>query len=151
MRGGAPGTRETDLLGPATLVERIDAIALSGGSAFGLDAASGIQAWLREQGRGFAVGAARIPIVPGAILFDLHVGGDKGRGRYPPYRELGYAAAAAADSLFALVSAGARLGASTVNLKGRTASACATGDGFTMRARAALDADCSLVCVPVPS
>ena len=68
----------------------IDAIALSGGSAFGLDAASGVQAWLREQGRGFAVGDARVPIVPGAILFDLLNGGDKNWGRFPPYRELGY-------------------------------------------------------------
>ena len=89
----APGTRETDLLDPAQTVERIDAIALSGGSAFGLDAASGVQAWLREQGRGFAVRHARVPIVPGAILFDLLNGGDKDWGRYPPYRELGYAAA----------------------------------------------------------
>jgi len=145
MRGGAPGTRETDLLGPATLVERIDAIALSGGSAFGLDAASGIQAWLREQGRGFAVGAARIPIVPGAILFDLHVGGDKGWGRYPPYRELGYEAAAAADSLFALGSAGAGLGARTVNLKGGTGSASAMCDGFTIGALAAVNAVGSVV------
>ena len=145
MRGGAPGTRETDLLGPATLVERIDAIALSGGSAFGLDAASGIQAWLREQGRGFAVGAARIPIVPGAILFDLHVGGDKGWGRYPPYRELGYAAAAAAASTFALGSAGAGLGARTVNLKGGTGSASAMCDGFTIGALAAVNAVGSVV------
>src|SRR4030081_2471543 len=100
MRGGAPGTRETDLLGPATLVERIDAIALSGGSAFGLDAARGNQAWLREQGRGCVAATPSIPIVPGAILFDLHVGGDKGWGRSAPDREPVYEAAAAADSLF---------------------------------------------------
>src|SRR5258705_5231651 len=139
MRGGAAGRRETDLLGPATLVERIDAIALSGGSAFGLDAASGIQAWLREQGRGFAVGAARIPIVPGAILFDLHVGGDKGWGRYPPYRELGYAAAAAAHRTFALGSARAGLGARTVNLKGGTGSAAAMCRRVTIGAPAPLN------------
>ena len=71
LRGGGPGTRETALLDPAQTVEGIDAIALSGGSAFGLDAASGVQAWLREQGRGFAVRTARVPIVPAAILFDL--------------------------------------------------------------------------------
>src|SRR5208282_1001905 len=64
VRGGGPGTRESVLLDPAQTVEAIDAIALSGGSAFGLDAASGVQAWLREQGRGFAVRAARVPIVP---------------------------------------------------------------------------------------
>jgi L-aminopeptidase/D-esterase-like protein len=69
---------------------------LSGGSAFGLDAASGAQAWLRDQGKGFEVGPHRIPIVPAAILFDMINGGDKDWGRYPPYRELGYQAAAEA-------------------------------------------------------
>ena len=88
LRGGGPGTRESSLLDPAMTVERIDAITLAGGSAFGLDAASGVQAWLREQGRGFAVREAVVPIVPGAILFDLLNGGDKKWGRYPPYREL---------------------------------------------------------------
>ena len=100
VRGGGPGTRETALLDPAQTVEGIDAIVLSGGSAFGLDAASGVQAWLREQGRGFAVREARVPIVPGAILFDLLDGGDKDWGRYPPYRELGYAAAASGRRRF---------------------------------------------------
>src|SRR5215831_17716246 len=90
VRGGGPGTREAALLDPANTVERIDAIALSGGSAFGLDAASGVQAYLREQGRGFAVRGAVVPIVPGAILFDLLNGGDKDWGRFPPYRDLGY-------------------------------------------------------------
>src|SRR5712671_5590178 len=71
VRGGGPGTRETALLDPAQTVEGIDAIVLSGGSAFGLDAASGVQAWLREQGRGFVVRTARVPIVPAAVLFDL--------------------------------------------------------------------------------
>src|SRR3954466_12211011 len=70
VRGGGPGTRETDMLDPAMTVERIDAIAFSGGSAFGLEAGGGVQAWLREQGRGFAVRSARVPIVPGAIIFD---------------------------------------------------------------------------------
>ena len=100
VRGGGPGTRETALLDPAQTVEGIDAITLSGGSAFGLDAASGVQAWLKEQGRGFAVRTARVPIVPAAILFDLLSGGDKNWGRFPPYRELGYAAAAAAAGRF---------------------------------------------------
>ena len=93
LRGGGPGTRETALLDPAQTVEGIDAIVLSGGSAFGLDAASGVQAYLHEQGRGFRFRDARVPIVPAAILFDLLSGGDKNWGRYPPYRELGYAAA----------------------------------------------------------
>jgi D-aminopeptidase len=145
VRGGAPGTRETDLLAPGMLVEHVDAIALSGGSAFGLDTASGIQAWLREQGRGFAVGTVRVPIVPGAILFDLHNGGDKDWGRYSPYRELGYAAAAAADREFALGSIGAGLGARTVNFKGGTGSASAQCDGFTIGALAAVNAVGSVV------
>src|SRR3954464_16090388 len=76
LRGGGPGTRESALLDPAMTVERVDAIALAGGSAFGLDAASGVQAWLREQGRGFDVRGMKVPIVPGAILFDLLNGGD---------------------------------------------------------------------------
>src|SRR5215475_4324432 len=123
VRGGAPGTRETDLLDAGTLVEHIDALALSGGSAFGLDAASGVQAWLREQGRGFRVREARVPIVSGAVLFDLLAGGDKNWGRYPPYRELGYEATRTAGHDFALGSAGAGLGATTVNLKGGIGSA----------------------------
>jgi L-aminopeptidase/D-esterase-like protein len=145
VRGGAPGTRETDLLDPGMLVEHIDAIALSGGSAFGLEAASGVQAWLREQGRGFAVGPARVPIVPGAILFDLHNDGDKAWGRYPPYRELGYAAAAAAAEDFALGSVGAGLGARTVNFKGGIGSASATCGGFKVGALAAVNAVGSVV------
>lgn len=125
VRGGAPGTRETDLLDPAMTVGAIDAIALSGGSAFGLDAGTGIQAWLAEKGRGFAVGPALVPIVPGAIVFDLLNGGDKNWGRFPPYRDLGYAAAENSAETFALGSAGAGLGATTVNLKGGVGSASA--------------------------
>ena len=100
VRGGAPGTRELALLEPEQTVERVDAIVLAGGSAFGLDAPGGVQAWLREQGRGFAVGPRCVPIVPGAILFDLNNGGDKQWGRFSPYRELGYAAAVAATQRF---------------------------------------------------
>jgi L-aminopeptidase/D-esterase-like protein len=141
VRGGGPGTRETALLDPAQTVEGIDAIVLSGGSAFGLDAASGVQAWLREQGRGFQVRNARVPIVPGAILFDLLSGGDKNWGRYPPYRELGYEAARTASGDFALGSVGAGLGATTVNLKGGIGSASAqTRGGLTVGAIAAANA-----------
>jgi D-aminopeptidase len=129
IRGGSPGSRETDLLDPAMTVEHIDAIALSGGSAFGLDAASGVQAYLREQGRGFKVRTARVPIVPAAILFDLLSGGDKNWARFPPYRDLGYAAAARATEEFALGSVGAGLGATTVNLKGGIGSASAITRG----------------------
>lgn len=141
MRGGGPGTRELDLLDPVATVDRIDGFALSGGSAFGLDAGAGVQAWLAEQGRGFAVGPARIPIVPGAILFDLFSGGDKNWGRFPPYRELGYAAAKNAGHDFRLGTAGAGYGATTQNLKGGLGSASAqTPDGFTVGAIVAVNA-----------
>jgi D-aminopeptidase len=141
LRGGAPGTRESALLDPAMTVERIDAITLSGGSAFGLDAASGVLAWLAEQGRGFEVRGARVPIVPAAILFDLLNGGDKKWGRYPPYRELGFEAVKAAATDFKLGSFGAGLGARTVNLQGGIGSASATTpDGITVGALAAVNA-----------
>jgi L-aminopeptidase/D-esterase-like protein len=141
VRGGGSGTRETALLDPAQTVEGIDAIALSGGSAFGLDAASGVQALLRERGRGFRVRSALVPIVPGAILFDLLNGGDKDWGQYPPYRELGYSAARGAGIEFALGSAGAGLGATTANLKGGVGSASAiTPGGITVGAVAVVNA-----------
>ena len=146
LRGGGPGTRDIELLDPAMTVERIDAIALSGGSAFGLDAAGGVQAWLREQGRGFRLREAVIPIVPGAILFDLLNGGDKDWGRFPPYRELGYAAAVATSADFALGSVGAGLGATTLNLKGGLGSAsAATREGCMVGALAAVNAAGSVV------
>src|ERR1044071_6075428 len=126
VRGGAPGTGDIDLRQPDETVERIDAVVLSGGSAFGLDAPSGVQAFLREQGRGFAIGPVVVPIVPGAIVFDLLNGGNKDWGRFPPYRDLGYAAAANAGHDFALGNAGAGLGATTVNLKGGLGPASAT-------------------------
>jgi D-aminopeptidase len=145
VRGGGPGTRETDLLDPGMMVEHVDAIAFAGGSAFGLEAASGVQAWLREQGRGFAVGPARVPIVPSAILFDLTHGGDKDWGRYPPYRDLGYEAAVAANPDFALGSVGAGLGATTCGLKGGIGSASASIDGVAIGALAAVNAAGSVV------
>src|SRR6202161_3153501 len=133
VRGGGPGTRESALLNPAGTVGGIDAIVLSGGSAFGLDAASGAQAWLREQGRGFAVRSAKVPIVPAAILFDLLSGGDKDWGRFPPYRELGYAATVAASTDCALGSVGAGTGATTINCKGGIGSASAhSADGHVV-------------------
>jgi L-aminopeptidase/D-esterase-like protein len=141
VRGGGPGTREGSLLDLANTVERVDAIALSGGSAFGLEAGGGVQAWLAERGRGFAVRGAVIPIVPGAILFDLLNGGDKAWGRFAPYRDLGYAAAAAATTDFALGSVGAGLGATTANLKGGLGSAsAATPGGIRVAALAAVNA-----------
>ncbi|MBJ7404046.1 MAG: P1 family peptidase, partial [Bradyrhizobium sp.] len=110
VRGGGPGTREASTLDVANTVERVDAIALSGGSAFGLDAGGGVQAWLAEQGRGFRVRDAVVPLVPGAIVFDLLNGGNKAWGRFSPYRDLGYAAAANAGTDFALGSVGAGFG-----------------------------------------
>src|ERR1700723_1392271 len=89
VAGGAPGSRETELLGSATLVERVDAIVLSGGSAFGLDAASGVMDWLAARGRGFAVGEALVPIVPAAILFDLNFPSRQQWIGEPPHRRLG--------------------------------------------------------------
>ena len=129
VRGGGPGTREGALLDLANTVERINAIALSGGSAFGLEAGGGIQAWLAEQGRGFRIRDAVIPIVPGAIIFDLLNGGDKAWGRFSPYRDLGFAAAGSADDDFALGSVGAGLGATTANFKGGLGSASAVACG----------------------
>lgn len=123
VMGGAPGTRETDLLSPENLVEEVDGIVLSGGSAFGLDAASGAMACLAEQGRGFDVGPHKIPIVPAAILFDLINGGNKDWGRFPPYRELGYQAVEDAGTNFELGSVGAGTGALTAVCKGGLGSA----------------------------
>jgi L-aminopeptidase/D-esterase-like protein len=124
--GGAPAGRDLGMLDPEMTVERIDAIVLSGGSAFGLDAAGGVQAALREDGRGLPVGGARVPLTPQAILFDLANGGDKDWGRFSPYQELGYRAARAAmPGSFALGSVGAGTGAGTATVKGGLGSASA--------------------------
>ena len=128
--GGAPGGRDTALLDPAMTVTAVDAIVLSGGSAFGLDAAGGVQAGLREIGRGLQVGTTRVPIVPQAILMDLLNGGDKDWGRHSPYRDLGYDAfRAAAKGDFALGTAGAGTGATTATVKGGLGSASAVSRG----------------------
>jgi L-aminopeptidase/D-esterase-like protein len=124
VRGGAPGTRETDLLDPSCHVDRIDAICLSGGSAFGLSSADGVMRWLRERGRGIAIANVVVPIVPTAILFDPLNGGAKD-WEWPPYRELAYEAAAKAARDFALGNAGAGMGAKAGNLKGGLGSASA--------------------------
>lgn len=122
VMGGAPGTRETDLLAPDKSVERVDALVLSGGSAFGLDACSGVSDALRTHGRGFPVGNATVPIVPGAILFDLLNGGDK-NWDHNPYRALGHAAFEAASRDFDLGTAGAGTGALAAMQKGGLGSA----------------------------
>ena len=137
VMGGAPGTRETDLLAPGRLVQKADALVLSGGSAFGLDAASGVADAMAAAGRGFAVGAVRVPIVPAAILFDLLNGGDKD-WRENPYRRLGREALGRAAPVFELGTAGAGAGATTANLKGGLGSASLKlEDGITVGAIAA--------------
>ncbi|MFV0386660.1 P1 family peptidase [Paracoccus sp. (in: a-proteobacteria)] len=140
VMGGAPGTRDTDLLAPDKLVAQVDALVLSGGSAFGLAACDGVMAGLAEAGRGFAVGNARVPIVPGAIVFDLLNGGDKG---WPanPYPALGLAALRAAATGFAIGSAGAGTGAMTGRMKGGLGSASAVLDnGLTVGALVVVNA-----------
>jgi L-aminopeptidase/D-esterase-like protein len=133
--GGAPGVRDGALLEPEMTVDRVDALVLSGGSAFGLDAMGGVQSVLREQGRGFQIGDVTVPIVPGAICFDLLNGGDKDWGTRPPYWDLGRAAALAAALEFELGTAGAGYGATTANLKGGLGSASAvSSSGFRVGA-----------------
>lgn len=118
IMGASPGTRETELLNPEFTVDEVDALVFSGGSAFGLDAASGVQAWLREHNRGIQLDPVRIPIVPCAILFDMRNDGDKDWGRYPPYRELGYEAISSAGPNPELGQVGAAFGAATANTPG---------------------------------
>jgi D-aminopeptidase len=146
IRGGGPGTRDIALLSAENTIEKVDAFFLSGGSAFGLDAGGGVQAWLAEQGRGFAVGPAaaqvRVPIVPGAILFDLLSGPVDARSEPVDYRALGYAAARAANSnTSALGSVGAGLGATTATLRGGLGTASdATPTGARIGALAVVNA-----------
>ena len=129
VRGGAPGSRETELLAPETLVDRVDAVVLSGGSAFGLDAAAGVTDWLAEAGRGFRIEPRPgeppivVPIVPAAILFDLGFPGRRPWTGEPPFRRLGRAAASKAAKDFTLGNAGAGLGATAGRLKGGIGSA----------------------------
>ncbi|MFK7939380.1 MAG: P1 family peptidase [Roseovarius sp.] len=140
VMGGAPGTRETDLLAPDKTVQQVDALVLSGGSAFGLDAASGVADGLRAQGRGFQVGTQRVPIVPGAILFDLLNGGDNDWDQNP-YKALGTKALNTATDRFDLGSVGAGTGATTANLKGGLGSASLVlPSGVTVGALVAVNA-----------
>jgi L-aminopeptidase/D-esterase-like protein len=144
VRGGAPGTRETDLLRPENTVDRVHALLLSGGSAFGLDAASGVMRWLDENGHGLQVGPARVPIVPAAVLFDLWVGD----ARIRPGADTGYAACQAARSdPPAQGNAGAGLGATVGKLfgiqramKGGIGTASLKLGSFTVAALVAVNA-----------
>jgi L-aminopeptidase/D-esterase-like protein len=133
IRGGAPGTRDTHALDPTCLVEKVDALVLSGGSVFGLEAAGGITASLSAMGRGITFGKQPwpTPVVPTAILFDVMFGPDKQWGNMPPYRQLGLDALAAAGDAFSLGNAGAGFGATAGTFKGGLGSASATFNGYT--------------------
>ena len=140
VMGGAPGTRETDLLAPDKTVQQVDALVLSGGSAFGLEAASGVANALRTQGRGFSVGEQTVPIVPAAILFDLLNGGDK-TWSIPPYASLGARALADVGRHFDLGTYGAGVGATLATMKGGLGSASAVlPSGHTVGALVAVNA-----------
>ncbi|MTH77647.1 P1 family peptidase [Paracoccus aestuariivivens] len=140
VMGGAPGTRETELLAPDKMVQCVDALVLSGGSTFGLAACDGVSEGLRHMGRGFEIGPVRVPIVPGAIIFDLLNGGDKNWAQNP-YPALGRAALDAARTDFALGSEGAGTGALTHQWKGGLGSASAVLDnGLTVGAIVAVNA-----------
>jgi L-aminopeptidase/D-esterase-like protein len=132
VRGGAPGSRETELLDPSNSVRHVDAVVLTGGSAFGLVAADGVMTWLEEQGRGVAMTGGTVPIVPAAVIFDLPVGAWNAR----PTAEFGYAAVAGAGTEVAVGSVGAGVGARAGVLKGGvgTASAVLQESGVTVGA-----------------
>ncbi|MGH3954004.1 MAG: P1 family peptidase [Mycobacterium sp.] len=131
VRGGAPGTRESDLLDPANTVSMVDAIVLSGGSAYGLAAADGVMRWLEERGRGVALPGGTVPIVPGAVIFDLPVGAWKNR----PDAEFGYRAAEDANDAPNWGAVGAGVGARAGTLKGGVGSASANlGNGIVVGA-----------------
>ena len=139
VRGGGPGTRETDALAPENLVEAVDAIVLAGGSVYGLAAADGVTAWLGARGRGYGLvnrpGVPPSPVAPSAILYDVANGGDRSWGEDPPYRRLGREAVATAGLDFALGTAGAGYGAMAGALKGGTGSASIiAGDGISVGA-----------------
>jgi len=140
VRGGGPGTRDTDALDPTCLVEKVHGLVLSGGSVFGLAAADGVCAHLSEQGVGLAFTARAIPVVPSAILYDLMNGGDKDWGTEPPYRTLGIEALAACDTQFEEGRAGAGYGAQAGAQKGGIASASLVAeDGIMVSAIVAVN------------
>ena len=144
VRGGGPGTRETDALAAENLVDAVDAVVLSGGSVYGLAAADGVVAAMGAEGRGFALtetpGAPRSPVVPAAILYDLANGGNKAWGDAPPYAALGKRAYASRSTKVALGSVGAGLGAQAGALKGGQGSASIlTSDGFSVGALACVN------------
>lgn len=141
IHGGAPAVRDTALLEPEASVERVDALVLSGGSAFGLDASGGVLAHLRSIGRGFSVGAIRVPIAPGAAIFDLAQSTGIAWPTPPLWWRLGERAASTAAAEFELGTAGAGFGATTANIKGGLGSTSSrTAGGFTVGALVAVNA-----------
>ncbi len=142
-RGGGPGTRETDALSPETLVDAVDAVVLSGGSSYGLAAASSVTDWLGERGRGFCLGQASLvsPVVPSAILFDLTNGGDKSWGEASPYARLGREAIEAASHKdLSLGTVGAGYGAQAGQVKGGLGTASIiTAQGLQVAAMMAVN------------
>lgn len=148
LRGGGPGARDLEVLGLAATLDRIHGLVLSGGSAFGLNAATGVQSYLRDRGIGFAIGKVRVPIVPQAILFDLLNGGDKDWGTTPPYEVMAHDACANVSAMFELGSVGAGTGTTTARLKGGLGSASLQLDtGLTVGALAAVN---PVGCVTIP-
>lgn len=138
VRGGGPATRETDALAPHTLVERVHALVLSGGSMFGLAAADAVAVALSQAGVGLAAGPLPIPVVPAACLFDMANGGDKGWVR-PPHRALGRAALATAKCPDAGGAVGAGFGAVAGSRPGGIGSVSVTAHGFTVGALIAVN------------
>lgn len=128
VMGGAPGSRDTDLLAPENTIDAIDALVLSGGSAFGLDAPEGVVRALRAEGRGLEMAGHIIPLVPSAVIFDLPNGGDKAWTQNP-YPDLGYRATRSLTEAFAIGTAGAGVGAMTADLKGGLGSASIVLEG----------------------
>ena len=143
VRGGGPGTRETDALAPENLVDAVDALVLAGGSVYGLASADGVVAAMGAEGKGFGLvdlpGVPRSPVIPAAILYDLANGGDKAWGDTPPYATLGRAAYAARGEAVPLGNAGAGFGATAGALKGGQGSASIVSDGVTVAALACVN------------
>lgn len=156
VRGGAPGTRETEALDPACLIDAFHGVVLAGGSVFGLAAADGAAAWLSARGVGLPFGPHPIPVLPAAILFDLMNGGDKAWGDRPPYHDLGRRAAAAAATDFACGPHGAGCGAVAGDRAGGLGTAALTAAaGYSVGALVAVNAfgpplDADLRRIPLP-
>lgn len=147
QRGGAPGTRDTDALRPENAVQHIHGLCLAGGSAYGLSAVDGVQAFLRSRDQGLSIMGALVPVVPGAIIFDLYGGLENRWERFPPHREIAFAACNAADTEFSLGCVGAGAGSIAGAIKGGLGSASYLDEvtGFTVGALAVVNSAGSVV------